>query len=127
MPETTEFIHAVLTFIADHYQLQLTKDRDADYVLHSCLGNKVLKYSGVRIFFTGEYVTPNFNISDYARFDHIHFGDRYCRLPLIKLFREAYDILCAPRPPADAVLAQKTGSVPMSCPTPRTARPSACN
>jgi hypothetical protein len=42
-------------------------------------------------------------------FDHIEFGDRYCRLPLIKLFRDAYDTLCAPRPPGETVAAQKTG------------------
>ncbi|NCG11342.1 MAG: hypothetical protein GWP33_09745, partial [Alphaproteobacteria bacterium] len=67
-------------------------------------------YSGIRIFVTGEYVTPNFNISDYAlAFDHLDFGDRYCRLPLIKLFRDAYDTLCAPRPPGDTVAAHKTG------------------
>jgi hypothetical protein len=105
-----EIIEAVLPIIEDHYELQFTQARDADYVFHSCMGNKVLKYSGVRIFLTGEYVIPNFNVCDYAlAFDPIEFDDRYCRLPLIKLFRKAYASLCTPRPPADEVLAQKTG------------------
>lgn len=105
-----EIIEAVLPLIEDHYELQFTQARDADYVFHSCMGNRVLKYSGVRIFLTGEYVIPNFNVCDYAlAFDPIEFGDRYCRLPLIKLFRAAYASLCTPRPPASEVLAQKTG------------------
>jgi len=108
--EKAEILRAVIPFVADRYDLEITQDRDADYVFHSCFGNEVLKYSGIRIFITGEYITPNFNISDYAlAFDHLDFGDRYCRLPLIKLFRDAYDTLSAPRPPAETVAAQKTG------------------
>ena len=108
--EKAEILRAVLPFIAEHYDIEITQDKDADYVLHSCFGNEVLKYSGIRIFVTGEYVTPNFNISDYAlAFDHLDFGDRYCRLPLIKLFRDAYDTLSAPRLPGETVAAQKTG------------------
>jgi hypothetical protein len=69
-----------------------------------------LNYTGVRIFVTGEYITPNFNLSDYAlAFDPIEFGDRYCRLPLIKLYEESYRALCVPRPPAAEALAQKNG------------------
>lgn len=105
-----EFVESILPFISDYYDLEITKDRDADYVFHTCMGNEVLKYSGIRIFVSGEYVTPNFNTCDYAlAFDPIEFGDRYCRLPLIKLYRSAYASLCAPRPPANEVLAQKTG------------------
>jgi hypothetical protein len=105
-----DILTAVLPFIEDRYDIQITQDKDADYVLHSCFGHEVLKYSGIRIFVTGEYVTPNFNTSDYAMaFDHIEFGDRYCRLPLIKLFRDSYATLCKDRPPVEEVLAKKTG------------------
>ena len=105
-----EILRAILPFIEDRYDIQITQDKDADYVLHSCFGHEVLKYSGIRIFVTGEYVTPNFNTSDYAlAFDHVDFGDRYCRLPLIKLFRDAYDTLSTPRLPGETVAAQKTG------------------
>lgn len=105
-----QIVEAVLPFISDRYDLVRTDAHDADYVFHSCLGYDVLKYSGIRIFVTGENVSPNFNISDYAlAFDPITFSDRYCWLPLIKLYRAACDTLCAPRPAVDRVLTQKKG------------------
>lgn len=106
-PETLGILHK---FLGNRYEFKVTSKYDADYVIHSCFGNEVLKYSGVRIFITGECVSPDFNISDYAlAFDHLQFGDRYCRLPLIKLFTESYTSLSAPRPPAEETLANKTG------------------
>ncbi len=105
------FTHAekVLGFVSNKYDFELTCARNADYVFHSVGGYNVLKYSGVRIFLTGENVTPNFAVSDYAMaFDKLSFGDRYVWLPLIKLYREAYAALTAPRPPADEILRQKT-------------------
>jgi len=102
-------LQLLLPFISNHYDLQITQDYDADYIFHSCSGYDVLRYDGIRIFYTGECVTPNFNISDYAlAFDHIEFGDRYCRLPLIKLMA-SYPHLCSKRPIAENVLAAKTG------------------
>lgn len=107
---TADIVNAVLPFIEDRYDIHITQDKNADYVFHSCFGNEALKYSGIRIFVTGEYITPNFNTSDYAlAFDHLKFSDRYCRLPLIKLFREAYSALCAARPSAESVACKKTG------------------
>lgn len=98
----------ILPFIKEDYEIMLTSGYDADYVFHSCLGNEVLKYTGVRIYVTGENVSPNFNICDYAlAFDPIEFGDRYCRLPLIKLYRHAYGTLCKKRTPAESILTQK--------------------
>lgn len=106
---TPDIVHAVLPFIEERYNLEITDDRDADYVFHSCLGHEVLKYSGIRIFVTGECVSPDFNISDYAlAFDPIDFGDRYIRLPLIRLFTEAYESLCARAEP-EQILAKKNG------------------
>ena len=101
---------AILALLSSQYEFKITNAREADYVFHSVDGYEVLNYTGVRIFVTGEYVTPNFNLSDYAlAFDPIKFGDRYCRLPLIKLYKESYQTLVAPRPPAAEALAQKTG------------------
>lgn len=101
---------AVLSLVADRYHITRTTDQTADYVFHSCQGHDVLKYPGIRIFVTGENVSPDFNISDYAlAFDKMSFGDRTIWLPLIKLFRDAYAALCAPRPATDAILAQKEG------------------
>jgi len=104
-----EFVEAVIAFISERYTVQYTKDYDADYVFHSCFGYDVLKYSGIRIFATGENISPDFNISDYALgFDPIQFGERYLRLPLLKLFPEAYAALCAPRPNAKKTFESKT-------------------
>ena len=96
-----EILNSVLPFIDHIYDLEFTTDHDADYVFHSCFGFEVLKYKGVRIFVTGENVSPNFNVSDYAlAFDPLTYGDRYRQLPLFRLYRESYQALCAPRPHA---------------------------
>ncbi len=109
-PDTDpEFVWNYLSFVEDHYDFELTRERDADFVFHSVGGNDVLKYPGVRLFVTGENVTPNFAISDYAlAFEKMDFGDRYIWLPLIKFYNEPYSALTSPRPPVDTVLAQKT-------------------
>lgn len=106
----TTFVRAVLDFVKHRYELIEVHPREADYIFHSCMGNEVLKYNGVRIFLTGECVTPDFNICDYAMgFDHIQFGDRYCRLPLIKLFKDAYSTFLRPRPDPQKILNNKSG------------------
>lgn len=109
-PDThPDFVRNYLRFVEDRYEFELTRDRDAPFVFHSIGGHEVLKYPGVRIFVTGENVTPNFAVSDYAlAFDKLAFGDRYLWLPLIKLYRESYAALTMPRPPVETVLAQKT-------------------
>lgn len=104
-----DFAKDVLRFVSDRYDFELTGDRDADYVFHSVGGYDVLKYPGVRIFLTGENVTPNFDVSDYAMaFEKLIFGDRYIWLPYIK-FRKSYAALTASRMPVDDILKQKTG------------------
>lgn len=104
-----DFIKNVLYFVSDLYDFEITHDRDADYIFYSVDGYDVLKYSGVRIFVTGENVTPNFAVTDYAMaFDKLTFGDRYIWFPLIKLYREAYEALVTPRRPAAEVLKEKS-------------------
>jgi len=84
--------------VLEHYlpetDFEITQDHDAEYVIHSCMGRRVLQYSGVRIFMCGECVSPDFNISDYAlAFDRLDFQDRNLWLPLIKIYRDAYEHL----------------------------------
>lgn len=99
--------NGVLQLLADDYEFEITSDYNADYVIHSCMGYEVLKYSGIRIFVCGECVSPNFNISDYAlTYDQITLGDRYQWLPLIKLYKEAYTNLQQPRTPPSTILSQ---------------------
>ncbi len=53
-----------------------------DYLFFSCFGNENLKYNNcIKIFYSGEDVSPDFNLCDYAMaFDNIEYGDRYIRL-----------------------------------------------
>lgn len=102
-------VELILEFVKDKYTIEFTDDTSADYVFHSAKGYDVLKYSGVRIFISGENVSPNFAISDYAMtFDQLEFGDRYIWLPLIKLYREAYSSFVSPREAVDKIMSQKT-------------------
>ena len=63
---------------------------DADYVFYSVFSNKhwFAKDGSIKIFITGEMVTPDFNACDYAiGYDWMTYGDRYLRLPLYYLFQ----------------------------------------
>ena len=65
---------------------------DPDFVIYSCFGYQHLKYDCVRIFYTGECITPDYNVCDYAiGFDYMTFQDRYCRVPLYLLFQYKAD------------------------------------
>ena len=52
-----------------------------DFLFYSCFSYEHLKYTNcVKIFFTDEAVTPDFNECDYAiGFDYLDFGKRYMR------------------------------------------------
>ncbi len=103
-------VRVFLDFVADRYDFQFTTDRNAPYVFHSCFGHDVYKYSGVRVFITGENVSPHFGISDYAMgFEKMQFGDRYIRLPLIKLYRDSYPVFTRSRPSPEDIIHQKKG------------------
>lgn len=57
-----------------------------DYIFYTLGGNTHHNFSGIRIFWTGENVVPNFNYCDYALgFQHMTFEDRYHRLPLWRM------------------------------------------
>ena len=67
---------------------QVVMSDDPEYLIYSCFGYEHLKYNCIRIFYTGECITPNFNECDYAiGFDRLQFGDRYIRVPLYRLFQ----------------------------------------
>lgn len=53
-----------------------------DYIIGSVYSKEALKYEGIRIFYTGENICPDFNMYDYAiGFEHLHYGDRYTYVP----------------------------------------------
>lgn len=77
-----------------HYNVEISDQ--PDYLFYSGFGFDHLKYNCVRIFYTGECITPNFNECDYAiAFDRLEFGDRYLRIPLYNIFqyKKEFDML----------------------------------
>ena len=68
--------------LKEKYDVEISDD--PDYVFCSVFGNKHFLYDDcIKIFYTGENITPNFNLYDYALgFDYMTFGPRYMRLPL---------------------------------------------
>ena len=67
---------------------EVVESDEPEWLIFSVFGNEHLKYNNcVKIFFTGENQTPDFNLCDYALgFDYIDFGDRYMRFPLWMLY-----------------------------------------
>jgi len=56
--------------------------KDPEFLIYSVFGMDYLNYDCIRIFYTGENITPDFNLCDYAfGFDWMTFEDRYFRLP----------------------------------------------
>lgn len=66
-----------LTILQDKYDVELSNS--PDYIFCSVFGNRHFLYDDcIKIFYTGENITPNFNLYDYALgFDYITFGSRY--------------------------------------------------
>ncbi len=56
---------------------------EPDYVFFSVWGNSHLNYDCIKIFYTAEDISPDFNLCDYAiGFDNMVFEDRYIRFSL---------------------------------------------
>lgn len=71
--------------ISKRFQIEIS--REPEYLFFSCYGYEHLNYKCIKIFYTGENITPNFNLCEYAiGFDYIDFGERYFRLPLYFLY-----------------------------------------
>lgn len=53
-----------------------------DYIFCSFFSRDYLQDEGIRIYYTGECLSPDFNLFDYAiGYDYLNFGDRYMRMP----------------------------------------------
>lgn len=71
-------------FLKKRYDIELSEN--PDFLIYSIWGKEHCQYDCVKIFYTGEPITPNFNECDYAiGFDDIIFDDRYMRLPLFAM------------------------------------------
>ena len=83
--------------LRERYEVEISEK--PDYVFCSSFGRHYLNYDCIRIFFTGECITPDFNHFDYAMaFDRMEYDDRYLRLPLYRVFqyRKFYDSIFQP-------------------------------
>lgn len=70
-----------LRILKKHYDVELSEN--PEYIIYNESDYEYLKYDGIRILFTGENITPNFNLCDYAiGCDYMTFGDRFYRMPL---------------------------------------------
>lgn len=88
------YIDFMLEILKKRYDVLMTDE--PDYIIYGPYGNHHLRYSCIRIFYTSECYTPNFNECDYAiGFDRLDFGDRYMRIPLYQLFqyKKFYEML----------------------------------
>lgn len=64
-----------------------------DYLFFSVYGSSYLDYDCIRIFYTAEQISPDFDIADYAiGFDYMDFEDRYMRYPYY-LLRYSKEVL----------------------------------
>lgn len=79
------------SLLTQSYNVEISDN--PDYIFYSVFGYRHLEYKKevIRIFYTGENITPNFSMCDYGiGFDYISFGERYLRLPIYALYRDSY-------------------------------------
>lgn len=75
------FGYFVINILKKYYEVELSNDPDYLFYTESTYAH--LNYDCIKIFYTGENISPNFNMCDYAiGFDYMSFEDRYYRLPL---------------------------------------------
>lgn len=95
-PSTLDAIqkNPLYILLAGHFDIELTEN--PDFVIYSCFGNNHRKFDGVRIFYAGENVRPDFDECDYAFSFDFPETERNVRLPLYRLYAE-YPQLLLPR------------------------------
>ena len=82
----------IIRALKKHYQVEFSDQ--PDYLFFSCFGDNHLHYDCVKIFWTGEDLTPDFNLCDYAiAFDNLNFGDRYLRYPFFAIGGRVENVL----------------------------------
>ncbi len=75
-----------VNLLREDYDVEFSEN--PDYLFYSVYSNEFLKYKDcIRIFYTGEMISPDFNLCDYAiGYDYIDYGDRYFRFPLVNIY-----------------------------------------
>ena len=95
--------------LARHYRVEVCER--PEYLIHSCIGrgrHDHHAHEGVRIFFTGENVPPDWLSTDWAFTFTDTSHPRHFRLPLWALYFDPARLVKQPNYDPDAVLATKT-------------------
>lgn len=76
------YSHYILTTLQKYYEVELSDT--PEYLFYHDTAYEHYLYDGcIKIFYTGENISPNFNQCDYAiSFDYLNFEDRHYRMPL---------------------------------------------
>ncbi len=75
------YSYFILTTLKKYYEVEISDN--PDYIFYTDASYDHLNYDCIKIYYTGENVSPNFNLCDYAiGFDYMQFEDRYYRMPL---------------------------------------------
>ncbi|MCQ4917017.1 glycosyltransferase, partial [Bacteroides nordii] len=71
----------IANLISKKYRIE--RSLTPDYLFFSVFGYENIYYHNcTKIFYSGQNITPDFNICDYAiGFNFVSFGDRYIRIP----------------------------------------------
>lgn len=78
----------IMDALKEHFEVEISDE--PDFVFCSIFGRKHLKYDCAKIYYTGENISPDFNLVDYGLgFPEIDFYDRYLRLPHYVLYEKA--------------------------------------
>lgn len=88
--------NSIVEILSEKYEVMIDEDHP-DILFYSVFGERFLDYDCIRVFYTGESVSPDLNLCDYAiGFDYIEFGDRYTRCPYMYIghpLKTSVDIL----------------------------------
>lgn len=94
-------------FLSERFPVELSES--PDYLIYSCGGHEHRNFSGIKIFFAGENVRPNFWECDYALgFDFLERSN-YLRLPLYVIWDglNPKDLIQPPSFPTTQILQDK--------------------
>ena len=82
--------HYFTRLLRTKYDVEISNE--PDYIFYALWGQTHHAFDGIRIFYTGENVIPNFNHCDYAlAFANLSYGDRYMRLPVWSCYKSIID------------------------------------
>ncbi len=94
--DTFAYSYFILSTLQKSYTVELSEDPEYLFYNESTFDHH--RYDCIKIFYTGENTSPNFNLCDYAvGFDYLTFEDRYYRMPLylVAVFYTKEELLLA--------------------------------